>query len=774
MANARTIPTGAHWGVYEVDVDGDTIVSVRPSAQDDDPTPLHRSLPEIVAHRSRISRPMVRADYLARGIASDGAGRGKEAFVPVSWDRALDLVADEINRVKVEFGNKAIFAGSYGWASSGRLHHPRTLLKRLLNLHGGFTDHVLDYSRAAATVIVPHITGTLDPVANNLTTWDSIIANSELIVSFGGMAPKNFQIDSGGMGVHRGAQWMRAIREAEIDVVYIGPCRDDISDTLDAEWLSIRPNSDTALMLGLAHTLHTENLHDVAFLGRYCVGYPAFARYLTGAADGTAKSAEWAAHLCDIPAESIKVLARRMAVKRTMITLSYSLQRADHGEQPMWMGIVLAAMLGQIGLPGGGFGIGYGAMGTKGMRRTSAPLRTIPTGDNPTHSYIPVARIADLLLSPGQTIDFNGERITYPDIRLIYWGGGNPFHHHQDINRLLRAWRKPETIIVQDFYWTPAARHADIVLPVATSLERNDVSAGWFDNTVYAMRKAIEPIGEARSDYEIMADLADRLGHGAAFTEGRSEMEWIRYLYDSLRKHLANTDEQIPAFDEFWRRGRIEIPVLKGPHVMFEDFRKDPVAHPLKTPSGRIEIYSETIAGFGYADCPGHPMWLEPCEWLGSSIARRFPLHLISNQPSTRLHSQMDQASLSGSQKVQGREPIWMHPDDATSRGISEGDVVRVYNDRGACLAGARLTSALRLGVVQLSTGAWYDPAEPGRLGTIDKHGNPNMLTLDKGTSKLAQGPIAHSVLVEIETWRAPLPPVTAHEPPEIVENRTS
>jgi biotin/methionine sulfoxide reductase len=357
---------------------------------------------------------------------------------------------------------------------------------------------------------------------------------------------------------------------------------------------------------------------------------------------------------------------------------------------------------------------------------------------------------------------------------MVYWGGGNPFHHHQDINRLLRAWRKPETIVVQDFYWTPTARHADIVLPAATALERNDISAGWLDNTVYAMRKAIEPIGEARSDYDIVCGLAERLGHRASFSESRNEMEWIHHLYDTLRKQLAATQVEIPEFDEFWRRGSIEIPVPKLPHVMFGDFRADPVAHPLKTPSGRVEIFSETIAGFGYADCPGHPMWIEPREWLGATAATRFPLHLISNQPSTRLHSQMDQASGSCALKVQGREPIWIHPDDAKRRSIGDGDVVRVFNDRGACLAGARLTKTLRRGVVQLSTGAWYDPIEPGRIGALDKHGNPNMLTLDKGTSKLAQGPIAHSALVEIEPWRGPLPPITAHEPPQVTTGISS
>jgi biotin/methionine sulfoxide reductase len=490
---------------------------------------------------------------------------------------------------------------------------------------------------------------------------------------------------------------------------------------------------------------------------------------LTGETDGIAKNAEWAARLCDIAADSIRALARRMAAKRTMITMSYSLQRADHGEQPMWMGIVLAAMLGQIGLPGAGFGIGYGAMGTKGMRRAPIPLRSVPVGENATRSHIPVARIADMLLAPGETIDFNGKRITYPDIRLVYWGGGNPFHHHQDINRLLQAWRKPETIIVQDFYWTPAARHADIVLAVASPLERNDISAGWLDSTVYAMRQAIAPVGQAWSDYDIFEALAERLGHGQAFTQGRSEMDWVRYLYDSFRTQLAAAHTTIPTFEEFWAEGKIEVPLPKEPFVLFADFRRDPVAHRLKTPSGKIEIFSETIASFGYADCPGHPVWLEPCEWLGSDLARQYPLHMVSNQPSTRLHSQMDQAPVSQATKVQGREPLWINPGDAAQRGIADGNVVLVRNARGACLAGARVTDTIRPGVVQLSTGAWYDPAEPGVVGTLDKHGNPNMLTIDKGTSKLAQGPIAHSVLVEVEPWNGPIPPMTAHEAPEII-----
>ena len=539
MSNVKTIPTGSHWGIYEIDVADGRIRDVRPSPHDPAPTQLHRALPDILDHPSRIRFPAVRESYLRKGLASDRTGRGAEPFVRVSWDRALDLVAAELERVKREHGNEAIFAGSYGWASSGRLHHPRTLLKRLLNLHGGFTDHVLDYSRGAALVIVPRVVGSEDPVGVKLTAWDSIIENAELILSFGGMAPKNSQIDSGGMGVHRSSGWMDRVRDAGIEVVYTSPLRSDISETLDARWLAIRPNTDAAMMLGIAHTLYTEGLHDQEFLNRYCTGFDVFARYLTGQSDGVAKSAEWAATICELEAETIRGLARRAAGRRTMITLAYSLQRGDHGEQPIWMGITLAAMLGQIGLPGGGFGIGYGSMGTKGMRRAPAPLRAVSAGRNPTGRFIPVSRITDMLLSPGASYDFNGTRLTYPDIHMVMWAGGNPFHHHQDINRFLRGWQKPDMIVVQEIFWTPVARFADIVLPATSTLERNDIGAGWWDNVVYAMAQAVPPVGELRSDLAIVTGLAERLGHRAAFTEGRDEMDWLRFLYGSLAEQLS-------------------------------------------------------------------------------------------------------------------------------------------------------------------------------------------------------------------------------------------
>jgi biotin/methionine sulfoxide reductase len=232
-------------------------------------------------------------------------------------------------------------------------------------------------------------------------------------------------------------------------------------------------------------------------------------------------------------------------------------------------------------------------------------------------------------------------------------------------------------------------------------------------------------------------------------------------------KWSAGLDFSVPSFADFWARGQLRLPTEPG-LTLFADYRSDPHGHRLATPSGKIEIFSDTIDGFGYEDCGGHPRWYEPSEWLGGSRATAYPLHLLANQPSSRLHSQLDGGATSQDSKVQGREPIRMNPTDAAARGLAEGDVVRVFNDRGACLAGVVVDERLRPGVVQLSTGAWYDPEDPADLDAMCVHGNPNVLTEDVGTSSLAKGCTGAHVLVEIEKFIGALPPVRAHEPPEI------
>ncbi|HBO79310.1 MAG TPA: trimethylamine-N-oxide reductase TorA, partial [Cupriavidus sp.] len=240
----------------------------------------------------------------------------------------------------------------------------------------------------------------------------------------------------------------------------------------DAEWLAPRPHTDVAMMLGIAHTLYTEKLHDAKFLARYTTGFDRFVPYLTGESDGVAKNAEWAASICEIPAETIRDLARRFASKRTMLAAGWSIQRQHHGEQSHWMLVTLASMLGQIGLPGGGYGFTYHYANGGSPTATGPVLPGIVGGAKPPPGSewleaggtetIPVSRIVEMLENPGKPYDFNGKRSKYPDIRLAYWVGGNPFMHHQDRNRMIKAWRKLDTFIVQDFQWTATARHADI------------------------------------------------------------------------------------------------------------------------------------------------------------------------------------------------------------------------------------------------------------------------------------------------------------------------
>jgi biotin/methionine sulfoxide reductase len=756
----KLVPHHSHWGAFNAVVEHDRVVGAVPFDFDPDPSPLIEAIPDAVHSPTRITRPMVRSGWLQNGQMS-GAGRGREPFVPVEWETALDLVAGELTRVRRQYGAAAIMGGSQGWSSAGHFHEARGQLRRFLAAAGGFVDQTSNYSFGTALTFLPHILGSAQAVTGPLTSWQSMVRHSRLFVLFGGANPKNTQVAKGGCAWHGTSGAFATLAQAGVRVVNISPVREDGPQAVSPEWIPIRPNTDTAMMLALAYTLVSERRHDEAFLERYCSGFDRVLPYLTGTKDGVPKDAAWAAAITGVPAAMIRALARQMAATRTMLTASWSLQRADHGEQPYWALVLLAACLGQIGLPGGGFGFGYGSGAALAEPPLSFPGPAMPVLPNPARLAIPAARIADCLLHPGERYDYDGKSATYPDIRLVYWAGGNPFHHHQDLNRLRRAWRRPETIIVHEPWWTATARHADIVLPATTSLERNDLGGAPRDRFVIAMHQAIEPIGNARNDFDIFRDLSRRLGCEESFAEGRDEALWLRHIYGTFRERAHSN--RVPDFDTFWQKGWVEIPPRVPEYVLFAEFRADPEGNPLRTPSGRIEIYSGEIARFAYDDCPPHPAWIEPAEWLGGGQTTLFPLHLVSSQPRHRLHSQMDAGPVSARGKIAGREILAINPVDAHSRGIGDGDVVRVFNGRGACFAGVCVTDSVRPGVVRLSCGAWYDPA-----GDEDEpacaHGNANVLTRDHGTSRLSQGPSSATALVEVAKCADP-PPVRAFAP---------
>ncbi|MDE0156897.1 MAG: molybdopterin-dependent oxidoreductase [Gammaproteobacteria bacterium] len=772
----KLVPVSSHWGNYLAEVAQDELVAIHPYASDPDPTPIGQSLLNAKDGNVRIPQPMVRHGYLEKRHDSDGARRGIEPFVPVSWDTALGMAADALDRVRKEFGNEAIYGGSYGWASAGRFHHANGQLHRFLNTAGGYTRSINSYSTSAAEVIMPHVLGmSFHELMFQAPTVEDMVKHTRLVVCFGGIAMKNTQIMAGGLGAHTAGEQLQDLKQAGVRFVNVSPVKDDMAHYLDAEWWPCRPNSDVAVMLGIAHTLVTDNLHDRQFLDSYCTGFDRFLPYLTGEEDGIAKDARWAAQLAGIPAERIEAIARQMAAERCLIGISWSLQRSEFGEQSYWMATLLSALMGYVGLPGGGVAYGYGSVhniGFAGRRLPNYKTAALPQGRNAVDTFIPVARIADMLLHPGEPFDYNGQSLNYPDIRLIYWAGGNPFHHHQDLNRLRRAWAKPETIIVNEPFWTATARYADIVFPSTTPLERNDVSISPYDCHLTPMPCAVPRFGQSRDDYDIFTGLAQRLGVEPEFTDGKNEMEWLRHLYNATRDAANGLNVSLPEFDDFWAGRQISVHDQTPDSVFtLEKFRSDPQANPLDTPSGRIELYSEKIAGFNYDDCAGHPKWYDRQEWLGSERAADYPLHLISNQPKTRLHSQYDHGITSRNAKIKGRAPARMNPLDAAERNIRDGDIIRLFNDRGACLAGVILTENLRPGVVELETGAWYDPQDPTDPMSLEVHGNPNALTRDAGTSKLAQGPSAHSCLVEVEKFTGELPAIRVFSQPAIISH---
>lgn len=759
-ANAMQ-PHSAHWGAFSAAWDGQRL-TVRPHPHDPDPNPLLQNFPDALRHRARVTTPAVRRGWLERGAGPDGR-RGCDEYVPMAWPEVLDRVAAELKRVADTYGAEAVFGGSYGWSSAGRFHHAQSQVHRFLNtVLGGYVKSVNTYSAGASNVILPHVLGSMEEVARRNVTWEQIVEHSDVVLAFGGMALRNSRVASGGISRHIERESMRHAAERGCRFINIGPLKPDLPEEARATWMPVRPGTDTALMLALVHTLVAEGLHDRAFIDQYCDGWSTFEDYLLGRADGVPKTAAWASAICGVEEHAITALARSLSGRRVLVVVAHSLQRAEHGEQPVWMGAVLAAVLGQLGLPGGGYSYALGTLAHYGKRMNAVPSAALPQGDNGVKAFIPVARIADMLLQPGESFDYNGRRMSYPHIRLAYWAGGNPFHHHQDINRLRQAFRRLDTLVVHEIAWTATARHADVVLPCTMTLEREDIGATPTDPLMVAMHRIAEPHGLARDDYDIFTDLAERLGRKDAFTEGRTTREWLKAMYEKTRAGLAARGDEAPDFETFWSRGELRLPQRPDDGGILRAFRTDPSGAPLPTPSGKVQISSPAVASFGYADCPGHPAWIEPSD--GPSL--QHPLQLVANQPATRLHSQLDFGGHSAAQKRRGREVCRMNPADAAPRGIAEGDIVRLYNGRGACLACVQVTAEVMAGVVQLPTGAWYDPDDACADKPTCVHGNPNVLTRDVGTSSLAQGSTGQLTAVQVERYPDEPPPVRAYDPP--------
>ena len=740
------------------------------------PNSLQSTAADQVHTTARIQHPMVRKSYLDNPL-QPAKGLGEDTYVQVSWEQALKLIHEQHDRIRKANGPSAIFAGSYGWRSSGVLHKAQTLLQRYMNLAGGYSGHSGDYSTGAAQVIMPHVVGSVE-VYEQQTSWPLILENSQVVVLWG-MNPLNTLKIAWSSTDEQGLEYFHQLKKSGKPVIAIDPIRSETIEFFgdNATWIAPNMGTDVALMLGIAHTLMTQGKHDKVFLEKYTTGYPQFEEYMTGKSDNTPKSAAWAAEITGVPEAQIVKLAELMAANRTMLMAGWGIQRQQYGEQKHWMLVTLAAMLGQIGTPGGGFGFSYHYSNGGNPTRVGGVLpemsaaiagQASEAADDGGMRAIPVARIVDALENPGGKYQHNGKEQTYPNIKMIWWAGGGNFTHHQDTNRLIKAWQKPEMIVVSECYWTAAAKHADIVLPITTSFERNDLTmTGDYSNQhIVPMKQVVAPQFEARNDFDVFADLAELLKPGGKeiYTEGKDEMAWLKFFYDAAQKGARAQRVTMPMFNAFWQQNKL-IEMRRSEkneqYVRYGDFRADPVKNALGTPSGKIEIYSKTLEKFGYKDCPAHPTWLAPDEWKGTADEKQ--LQLLTAHPAHRLHSQLNYAELRKKYAVADREPITIHTEDAARFGIANGDLVRVWNKRGQILTGAVVTDGIKKGVVYVHEGAWPD-LENG----LCKNGSANVLTADIPSSQLANACAGNSALVYIEKYTGNAPKLTAFDQPAV------
>ncbi|MBL4281275.1 trimethylamine-N-oxide reductase TorA [Vibrio fluvialis] len=770
--------SGSHWGAFRAQIYGGKVQAIKPLETDKHPTEMLNGIKGIIYSPSRVRYPMVRLDWLKKHKYS-AETRGNNRFIRVTWDEAIDLFYRELERVQKQYGPWALHAGQTGWNQTGAFHNCTAMMQRAVGMHGNYITKVGDYSTGAGQTIMPYVLGSTEVYAQG-TSWTEILEHSDNIILWANDPVKNLQV-GWNCETHQSFGYLDQLKEkiakGEVNVVSVDPVKNKTQRFLQNDHLYINPQTDVAFMLAVAHVLYTEDLYDKKFINTYCLGFDDFIQYVLGnTKDKIERTPEWAAKICGVTPESIRDFARMLVKGRTQLLFGWCIQRQEHGEQPYWMGAVLAAMIGQIGLPGGGISYGHhysgigvpstGFAGPGGFPRNLDQGAKPKWDNNDFNGYsrtIPVARWIDAILEPGKKINHNGNTVTLPGFKMMVISGNNPWHHHQDRNKMKRAFQKLETVVTIDFNWTATCRFSDIVLPACTQWERNDIDSygSYSGKGLIAMHRLVDPMFQSRTDFEIMTELTRRFGRHEEFTRGMDEMEWVRSLYNDCKK--ANEGKfEMPEFDEFWEQSVLEFGEGK-PWVRHADFRKDPEINALGTPSGFIEITSRKIGRYGYEHCQEHPMWFEKTERShGGPGSDKYPFWLQSCHPDKRLHSQMcESEAFRATYAVQGREPVYINPMDAKAKGIKEGDLVRVFNGRGQLLAGAVLSDSYPRGVIRIEEGAWYGPLSE-KEGAICTYGDPNTLTLDLGTSELAQATSANTCIVDFEKFTGKVPPVTS------------
>ncbi|MFW6081091.1 MAG: molybdopterin-dependent oxidoreductase [Desulfosalsimonas sp.] len=639
--------------------------------------------------------------------------RGEGKFERISWDEAYDIFTRELNRIKDTYGNGAVLLAT-GGAYLASLHNGGLAASRLLNQYDGCVTHYGNISSEGA-------------VWASLTQYGSVMVghsredmmNSRLIILWGWDPARMIS------GTNTMYHLIRA-KENGAKIISIDPRYHDTAATLAHEWIPIYPGTDTAVMVAMANVMIKENLHDREFLDTYTTGFDEFADYVLGKHDGVDKTPAWAAEISGVEALTIEKLAREYAgTKPAALMDCQGPARSSMGEQYNRCASTLCAMTANVGRPGGSAGGGLMGIPVGHMFRMSA----IPPGKNPFEADGPrVKGTLDIRERVKKRIHINtlwdaileGTRGGYPsDIKMMWSMCNNYVNQIGNTNKADRALKKLEFIAVNELFCTATARYADLLLPVTSAAERNDLSRPWPSGPyLTAMNKAVDPPGECKSDLEIASDLAERLG-----IEGfnpYTEEQWIQVLLENNPEYTTNIDD----FDEFRRKGihRMELP---EPIVAFREQIRDPENNPFPTPSGKIEIYSQRAADLDNPACPPIPKYLSTTEDRFDPLSDKYPLQLITPHPRNRVHSEL--YLVPWLREVEEHR-VWINTRDAAARDIKDGDGVLVYNDRGTVSLPAFLTERIMPGVVAIFEGSWYEPDENG----VDRGACANTLTRDE------------------------------------------
>ncbi|MEE8399560.1 MAG: molybdopterin-dependent oxidoreductase [Desulfobacterales bacterium] len=653
------------------------------------------------AYRQRVYAPD-RLQYPMRRTGERGEGK----FERISWDEALDAVAGELNRVKETYGPAAILYVS-GGGDLSMLHNWKTV-HRLLCMHGGCSMMWGYASNEGATYASM---ATYGHPAGGSTQDD--LPNSQTIILWG----TNPAVTIQGAGT---SFFLAKAREAGARIISVDPYYTESAAICADQWIPIRPGTDTAMLVAMAHVLIEKGLADQHFLDTYTVGFDRFKEYVLGDEDGVAKTPDWAETITGVSADTIRDLAIEYATRKPAALLDgWAAGRTAYGEQFHRAAITLAAMTGNIGISGGNapgslsaaamtFRVPYpiSSGGGNPIERGSSPRKyALPPGAPGTRIHN--SDIADAILK--------GKSGGFPeDYKFLYLNSNNFLNQFPNTNKAMEAFRKLDFIVAHEQFMTPTAKFADILLPTSTFMERNDMaSSGQHTAFVVYMNKLIAPLHESKSHLDICTGLAEKLGIDGY--SGKTDEEWLR---DAVSKSPGMGD-----YDSLRKKG-LQKSTLAEPHVGFKHQIEDPENNPFPTPSGKIEIYSQQLADMNHPKIPPIPKYIETWEGLTDPLAKTYPLQFISIHSKRRAHSQFDNIPL-----LKETEPqqLWINPIDAKPRGINQGDTVEVFNDRGKVIISARLTERIMPGVVNLSEGAWFAPDENG----ADRGGNPNTLTKD-------------------------------------------